>query len=223
MQASEHSALYNFHNPPTSPIVPPFSPAELNEIRNKAQSQTAHLYFLCALYSAIPVILMTNILGVNCSVLGRKTLLVINFITLTIRYFIFLLQSIFTEWPDWVFYVGAFIENISGSQGIFYLALYCFISDLTPASDRSYRITLVNNINSIASLCVTGACGYVIKYYGYFYLFLTSTLLTIFVLFYTIFFVSEPLEELRSVSMWTRISRCSIRKSANCLKVSRIN
>ncbi len=162
---------------------------------------------------------MTNILGVNCSQLGRKTLLVINLLTLTIRYFVYLLQSFFVDWPDWVFYVGSFIESLSGSTGIFYLALYCFISDLTPPSERSYRITFINNLNSIASLCVTGICGYVIKYYGYFYLFLTSWLLIIISLIYTIFFIPEPLAELKGVSFWSRLKSCSIRKSSNCLKV----
>ncbi len=162
---------------------------------------------------------MTNILGVNCSNLGRKTLLVINLLTLTVRYFIYLLQSFFVDWPDWVFYVGSFIESLSGSSGIFYLALYCYISDLTPPSERSYRITFINNLNSIASLCVTGLCGYFIKYYGYFYLFLTSWLLIIIALIYTIFFIPEPLVELKDVGFWSRLKSCSIRKSANCLKV----
>ena len=111
-----HAAPHSLTPTPLQPIVPAFSPSELTEIRTKAQSQTAHLYFLCALYSALPVILMTNLLGVNCSSLGRTPLLVLNALTLTVRYALFLLQSIFASWPDWLFYAGALVESLSGSQ-----------------------------------------------------------------------------------------------------------
>ena len=195
------------------------TPDEMDAIRTKAQEQTAHLYFMCALYAAIPLIFMANMLGVNCSCLGRKTLILINLSTSSVRYLLYILQCIFEDWPDWLFYVGSFIENFSGSNGIFYLALYCFIADLTPPSERSWRIAFVHNLNSIATLCVTYACGYVIKYYSYFYLFLASWCLVVFALFYTLLFIPEPLVELKGKSMWSRLRDCSIKKSSNCLTV----
>lgn len=219
-QPATDSVLYSFFNSHKNLYsTMHLTPYEMNRIRNEAQMQTANLYFYCALYAAIPIIFMTNILGVNCSCLGRKTLILINQFTLILRYLLYLLQCVFEDWPDWLFYAGSFIESLSGSQGIFYLALYCFITDLTPAKERSYRITFINNLNAAASLCMTGICGYVIKYYGYFYLFLTSWLLVIIAFIYTLTFIPEPLAELHDKTFWDRLWSCSLMKSSNCIKV----
>lgn len=195
------------------------SPDEYEKIRSQAQAETANLYFISALFSAIPVLLMTNFLGVNCSVLGRKTLMLIYLFLITIRYALILFQCLNPHWPDWLFYLGAFIEGLGGGSGIYYLSLYCFISDTTSISTRSYRITFINNLNSIASLCVTFVCGYVIKYYGYFLLFLTSLILILISFVYTLFLIPEPLSELKDKNFLQRIKACSFRRLFNCFKV----
>jgi hypothetical protein len=195
------------------------TPSEIDAIRVKAQEETSLLYFHCSLISAIPVLVMSNILGVNCSNLGRKTLVVIYLFVVACRYILVLFQCIYPDWPDWLFYVGAALEGLGGGSGCFYLALYCFISDLASESSRSFRITFVNNLNSFATLSVTFVCGYVIKYYGYFYLFLASVSLILISLLYTVFFILEPLVELRSKSLWKRVKSCSVKRSLNCFKV----
>jgi MFS family permease len=195
------------------------TPNDMDRIRLQAQSDTANLYFISSFFSGIPVIIMTNILGVNCSTLGRKTLMLIYLFAMTLKFTLILFQCIYPDLPDWLFYAGAFIEGISGSSGVFYLSLYCFIADLTTASSRSYRITFLNNLNSIASLCVTFICGYVITYYGYFYLFLTSLFLIFVALVYTIFLIPEPLIELRHKSFVERLSNCSLKRTFNSFKV----
>lgn len=194
-------------------------PDIMNRIQTQAQIDTANLYFEMALYSSIPVILMTNLLGVNCSNLGRKFLMVTYLFMLSLRYMLFLLQCVYPAWPDYIFFIGAFLEGISGGSGILYLGFFSCISDLTSVKSRSYRISLLVNINSAASLCTLYACGIIIKYYGYFYLFLTSLCLTVFALLYTIFLVPETLVELKNKSIISRIRSCSIKKCFNCFKV----
>lgn len=196
-----------------------YDPIDYDKIRLQAQEQTAHLYFISSFFAGIPVILMTNLLGVNCSNLGRKTLMLIYLFAMTVKFILILFQCVYPEWPDWLFYVGAFIEGISGGGGVFYLALYCYISDLTSPSSRSYRITFLNNTNSMASLCVTFLCGYIIKYYGYFYLFLASVVLIFTAFVYTAVLVPEPLVELKGKSFGERLKSCSIKRSVNCFKV----
>lgn len=195
------------------------TPDDMSRIRTQAQSDTAQLYFVSALFSGIPVIVMTNLLGVNCSTLGRKTLMIIYLSAMSVKFTLIMFQCLYPEWPDWLFYVGALIEGISGSSGVFYLSLYCYIADFTAPSSRSYRITLLNNLNSLASLCVTFACGYVIKYYGYLYLFMASLILMVVSLVYTMFFIPEPLVELRDKSILQRLKLCSLRKTVNCFSV----
>lgn len=201
-----HSSLYYPHYGSSHYSL---SPSDIDRIRTQAQEQTANLYFVSSLFSGIPVIIMTNLLGANCSNLGRKTLMLIYLFLMSLKFLLILLQCVYPEWPDWLFYLGAFIEGICGSGGVFYLALYCYISDYTSQSSRSFRITFLNNMNSLASLCVTFACGYVIKFYGYFYLFLASAVLMFIAFVYTVFLIPESLRELKSVSYWQRLKRCS--------------
>lgn len=211
--------LNSFYIPTTLNESSNLPPDVMNRIQTQAQVDTANLYYEMALYSSIPVILMTNLLGVNCSNLGRKFLMVIYLFMLSIRYLLFVLQCLFPFLPDYLFYIGALLEGISGGSGILYLAFFSCISDLTSAKSRSYRISLLVNINSAASLCTLYVCGIVIKYYGYFYLFLTSLCLILFALLYTIFLVPETLVELKHKSILSRIRSCSIRKCFNCVKV----
>ncbi len=204
--------LFNKYNSSLPPDV-------LNRIQIEAQEQSANLYFEMALYSSIPVILMTNLLGVNCSNLGRKCLMLLFLFTLSLRYLLFLLQCLYPKWPDWIFHLGAVLEGMSGGSGIFYLALFSCITDLTSPKTRSFRISLLVNISSAASLCVLYICGYVIKYYGYFYLFLASLCLALLALIYTLFFVPETLTDLKHKNLLQRLRDCSIRKCFNCFKV----
>jgi hypothetical protein len=195
------------------------NPSDMKNIIIKAQEESANLYFMCALFAGIPVILTTNILGVNCSKLGRKTLMVIYLLALTIRYFILMLQCVYPGLPDYLFYVGSLIDGLSGSGGVYYLAMCCYISDITRPSTRSYRIALLSNLNSMANLCVTFICGYVIKYYGYFFPFLASNILNVIALFYTILFIPETQIDLENKTLWTRLKSCSIKNTLNCIKV----
>jgi len=140
--ANDNSSMKNLSNMFEISVMG-LSPSEIDAIRTRAQEETSTLYFHCSLISAIPVLVMSNILGVNCSNLGRKTLVVIYLFVITCRYTLVLFQCLYPEWPDWLFYVGAGIEGLGGGSGCFYLALYCFISDLASESSRSFRITFV--------------------------------------------------------------------------------
>lgn len=50
-------------------------------------------------------------------------------------------------------------------------------------------------------------------------MFLASVILIIISLVYTIFFIPEPLIELKTKSLWTRVKSCSIKRSLNCFRV----
>ena len=195
------------------------SPTDYHEVRVRAQEETANLFFVCGLFGGLPVILVTNLLSVNCSNLGRKPLILITQVGFVLRFTLILLQCLNPQWPDWVFYIGAGIEGFTGSTSVFFLAVHCFIADLTSIASRSYRLTFVNYMNSIASLCVTFLCGYVIKYYGYLYLFIASVALAIVAFIYTILMIPESLVELNEIGFCSRLKSCSVAKVFNCFKV----
>ena len=97
--------------------------------------------------------------------------------------------------------------------------VYAYIADTVPIKDRSFRISFFLIIGSIANLVVTFACGYVIKYYGFIYVFATSMALSIAALLYTIFVIPESLTELRHKSLCQRIRSCSFFSYLRCFRV----
>jgi hypothetical protein len=188
-------------------------------IRLKAQKETANFFYLCSLYGGIPCIFTTNLLGVNCSKLGRKCLLLIGLTIMTLRCIVFLLISIYPALPDYLFYICAFFDGLSGSNGLFYLVLHCYIADLTTTKTRSYRLTFINYIGSISSLLISYTCGYVIKYLGYVYIFAASLIFYFLSLVYLVIFVPEPLSEVRTKSFLQRLHSCSIKRIKNSVYV----
>lgn len=196
-----------------------FIPSNYDEIRVRAQEETADLFFKCGICGGIPVILMSNLLGVNCSYLGRKFLIILTQLGFILRFTILLLQCLYPEWPDWVYYAAAGIEGFSGSTSVFYMAIHCTLADTTSPKSRSYRLVLVNYIGSVSSLSVTFLCGYIIKYYGYLYLFIASLALSVVAFLYTLLFITESLVELRNKSIYQRIKSCSLSNIVNSVKV----
>lgn len=204
---------FNFLNETTTRREenPAVSSEHMSYVRERAQADTANLFFISGLCNGIPRILMTNILSVNICTLGRKTIMIFYLCTMNVKYVLITMQCVYPNWPDWLFYTGAFIEGLSGASGVFYLSLYCYLADLTSPSSRSYRITLLNNLNSLASLCVTFACGYVIKYWGYLYLFVSSLAFMGVSLVYTTILISDELDD--DMSLLRRIKLCSLRRA----------
>jgi MFS family permease len=193
----------------------------LDKIRLQAQEQSAYICFVSSVCSGLPLIIMTHILGVNCSLLGRKTLIIFYLLCSIIRVSLYVALAVYLFLPDWLFYVAATIDGMSGSMGILYLSLYCYITDVSPADQRSFRITLANNLNLTASLVVTMCAGYAIVYLGYVYLFVTSLVLCGVSLVYLVIFIPEPLEELRGRTLWQKVRVCSLKRTFKCFNVLR--
>ena len=188
-------------------------------IRIQAQKESAKFFFICSLFGGLPCIFSTNFFGVNCSKLGRKFLLILGLTIMTMRCIIFLLLAIYPTLPDYLFYICALIDGLSGSNGLFNLILHCYIADLTTTKNRSYRLTFINYIGSVSSLLISYTCGYVIKYLGYIYIFASSLFFYFLSLIYLVVFVPEPLIEVRKKCIWQRLKSCSIRRIKNSFNV----
>ena len=105
-----------------------FHPADSSELffltddaANKAQEMTSSLNFTCSLFSSISLVLMTMLFSINCSRLGRKTLIVNYVFMNTLRYSLIFCQCLFPDWPDWVFYVSSFLDGLSSSMVTFHM------------------------------------------------------------------------------------------------------
>jgi hypothetical protein len=187
--------------------------------RQQAQEQSANILFYCGLFGGLPAIFSTNWLGVNCRKLGRKTLLVFSLFSMVVRNLMFLMQAIYPLLPDYLFFINSFIDGLCGGNQLYFLVLYCYIADVTPYKTRSYRLTLINYMSSIMFIFVSYGTGYVIKFFGFVWVFGVSLGFHLIALLYAIIFVPEPLGSLRTMTLRTRIRSCSTKRILNSFKV----
>ena len=126
-------AHYNCPTPPSNSSLPALNASAWSssyanssqaDIILKAQQMTSSLNFYCSLFSSIPTIIMTVFFSVNCSNLGRKTLLITYSGATTIRLAIIFCQCLFPDWPDWVFFLTSMIDGFSGGVSTFFMGKY---------------------------------------------------------------------------------------------------
>jgi MFS family permease len=83
-----------------------------------AQQRSANLFFWTNLVSSCPMIIMTYLLGLYTSKLGKRVVLLLPIIGCTGQVVIWL-AIIYFHLPEFWWYIAAFIIGLSGSSGIF--------------------------------------------------------------------------------------------------------
>ena len=107
---------------------------------------------------------------------------------LTTAYWI--LNSYFMDWPaDYLLGCGAF--SIFGSDNIFLIGMYAYISDITTNENRTKRIGVIDIVAFGAIVAGLLASGYVFDESGYLGVFWGVLVLQVFGLVYIILFVKE--------------------------------
>jgi hypothetical protein len=82
-----------------------------------AQQQSADLFFWINLYSSIPVIVMTYILGLYVAKLGKRLVLLLPLFGTLMETSIQLLV-IYFNLPEYWWYIGATLDGFTGASGV---------------------------------------------------------------------------------------------------------
>ena len=94
------------------------------------------------------------------------------------------------EWPaEYLLGCGAF--SIFGSDNIFLIGMYAYISDITTNENRTKRIGIIDIVAFGAIVAGLLASGYVFDESGYLGVFWGVLIIQLFALFYIILFVKE--------------------------------
>ena len=96
------------------------------------------------------------------------------------------------QWPaDYLLGCGAF--SIFGSDYIFLIGMYAYISDITTTENRTMRIGIIDVVAFVGIISGTLLSGFIFKFSGYGYLgvFWTALVIQVFALTYIILFVKE--------------------------------
>jgi len=82
-----------------------------------AQQRSADLFFWINLWSCFPIIIMTYFLGLYTPKLGRRFVLLLPMLGITIQLSIWL-SIIYYRLPEYWWYIAAFIVGLSGSDNV---------------------------------------------------------------------------------------------------------
>lgn len=82
-----------------------------------AQQRSADLFFWTNVWSCIPIIIMTYILGVHTPKLGRRFVLLLPMLGTTVQISIWL-SIIYYHLPEYWWYIAAFIVGLSGADNV---------------------------------------------------------------------------------------------------------
>ena len=94
------------------------------------------------------------------------------------------------EWPA-LYLLGCGAFSIFGSDSIFLIGMYAYISDITDNKNRTKRIGIIDIVAFGAIVAGLLASGYVFHDTGYLGVFWGVLIIQIFALFYIILFVKE--------------------------------
>ncbi|UJR13101.1 hypothetical protein I4U23_000125 [Adineta vaga] len=152
-----------------------------------AQQQSADLYSKRELWSSIPMIIMTCLLGLYVTKLGRRFVLILPMIGLSIQLFIWLLIIYFQLKTYW-WYIAAFILGLTGADGTLHLILNLSITDCTKENNRSTCFVFFEAMTTALTAIGNFIIGYYITWRGFTDLLFFSIILQLLSIFIVIFF-----------------------------------
>ena len=196
-----------------------------------AQQRSADLFFWTNVYSCIPIIIMTYILGLHTPKLGRRFVLILPMLGTAVQVSIWLC-IIYMNLPEHWWYIAAFIVGLSGSDNVrsinftiiffrytlIYLdfVLNLFITENTSESERSARFVLFGGISMVVSAIGTFVIGYYIAWHGFTDLYWTAFILQVSSIFIVIFFFKSDTYHYTALST-------TYDSNMNEIKISRTN
>ncbi|CAF1406261.1 unnamed protein product [Adineta steineri] len=137
-----------------------------NEADAWAQQQSADLFSKIGLWRSGPMIIMTCILGLYMSRLGKRFVLILSMIGIAMQVLIWL-TIIYFQLPEYWWYVAGFIVGLTGGEAVLHLVLNLFIIDCTKKNDRSTRFVLLEAMTTTLTAMTDFGIGYYIAWNGF--------------------------------------------------------
>ncbi|CAF0912568.1 unnamed protein product [Adineta ricciae] len=138
-----------------------------------AQQRSAELVFWIHLMSSGPVIIMTYVLGLYTSKLGKRFVLIFTMFGMGMEIVIWL-AIIYFHLSEYWWFVAAVIVGLSGSSGVLGLTLTIMITENTVESQRSSQFVRLSAMQTAISAMATFAVGYYIEWRGFLNLYWAS-------------------------------------------------
>lgn len=129
---------------------------------------------------------------------GRKlpmATVIVGFVAFAL---IYTLAAINPSWPVEVLYTATLAVDITGTWAVFNMAVYSYLSDITPIESRTKRMAWMDAIWYSGGPIGTWMGGLLYQSFGYVCVFSVSAALWLICLFYVVFIVQESLDPVES-------------------------
>lgn len=144
-----------------------------------------------AVLQSIPGILFILFAGPLSDTYGRKFLMIISLFGYLILNTVFLVNSIWFHQLKAEFLLFECLQDISGGQVVFFIAVRCYMMDITKESSRTSRLAVLDGFYGVGYLIGLPLGTHLKKYFGYVALFSTTIAITFLTILYIIIFITD--------------------------------
>ena len=165
--------------------------SSVEKIETEIQTEASTVLMAIIFASSFPAIFPTVYFGTLTAKYGRKLAIRCSLIGFVIKMIVYLVVC---YWKVSVYYlvIGNAIEGMLGAYGAALVAIFGMVADVTPEShSRSFRMTTVTAVLSMATAVANGVSGVLIESVGYVVIGVIVTLLALVNLFYIECFLPE--------------------------------
>ena len=146
----------------------------------------------------VPLIGFSIIAGALSDVFGRKPLMLIPLIGYLLGSLTSIINYAFIDTLPMEFFYLNRISSFFGGYAVYYLGVFSYASNVTNNSDRTYRMTRLDGMITLASMAGKLLSPYIYMYLGFYGNFISSSVFFALAIGYLIFFVKEPLQKANS-------------------------
>ncbi|KAL8605778.1 hypothetical protein ACOMHN_040055 [Nucella lapillus] len=163
------------------------------DLEKKVQLETNQYIMYTSLISNFVAIFPTLFLGPLTDKYGRKFVFYVSMCGLSGNLLLNIFIMRFDLSPALVC-VSSFILGLSGSYGLFLVACFGIVADITsPGKQRAFRVTTVEAVIAVASSIATATAGVLVSQAGYVWPMVVSVGLLALGIIFVFFFVPETL------------------------------
>lgn len=152
--------------------------------------QNTFNYYQSLMDSILPIIVVL-FAGSISDQHGRKLPMIIVLVGFLLYALVYIFLAIDSTWPVEVLYAATLAVDITGTWAVFNMAVYSYITDVTPRKTRVKRMSLLDAVWYSGGPIGTWMGGWLYQKYDYIAVFTVSAVLWFICILYVIIFVKE--------------------------------
>lgn len=173
-----------------------------NVLEKEVEKQTSHWSLYLNLSGLLVGLFSVTLLGPWSDHVGRRPILILPFIGLTLQVGVYLLVM-YLELHVGYLLIGRVLAGLTGDFNTILAGCFAYIADITDRESRTFRVAVLEACLGIAGMVASILGGYWRKSQGYINPFWLALAVNIFTAFYVYFCVRESVKDKKPSSLIT--------------------